>query len=63
MTMTDERPSALREVQRLRDDLQQQIDHIGRLRDLGERGESAGDELADELQERPLCADIEVTST
>lgn len=59
MTMT-ERPSALAEAQRLVADLAETIDHIGRLRELGERGESAGDELADGLTERPLCADIEV---
>lgn len=57
MTMT-ERPSALAEAQRLVADLAETVDHISRLRDLGERGESAGDELADDLMSRPLCADV-----
>ena len=51
MTTTEELRTAAR---RSADDLAETVERIRRLADLGDRGESAGDQLRDELRERPL---------
>jgi hypothetical protein len=60
MTMT-ENDRCYEEAKRVAADLENTVDRICRLRELNERGDNAADQLEEELQERPLCADTEIT--